>query len=386
MATRRSTKRTSVAARPIFGHNRVGDAAGQGPHKSPMLQVLKATARTATLAWAFEADSTPTPTTTTTGTQQQQQQPGSCPVVQIVKAEGDDPQFTRVYEGSDDTYLVENLKPETLYRFKIRVWDNDEQDFSKTFSETAVWTTDESKIIKVQLRLYRAVTENDVDAFHQLMDDNRTEINIEMRDKNGKTMLMIAALKGTGPMVEAILSYGANQKTTTQSKKTPLSLAVSYSNLPAVLALIKEPDAINYPDQGGSTPLMWAVEHANFKNGLEIVSALISAGANVDQEDSNGLTALERLCGSGGNAKAARMLLENGAKIVNRVEGKKKLTTVMMAALNGYKDLCVELIDHWGADLSAKTDFGQTAKMMAEGSGHSDLALILEKKTLKDEY
>ncbi|KAJ3058388.1 Ankyrin repeat A protein 2, partial [Podochytrium sp. JEL0797] len=199
-----------------------------------------------------------------------------------------------------------------------------------------------------------------------------------------------AALKGSGEMVTQILSYGALQTTTTQSKKTPLSLAVTYSNLPAVESLLKDPQhptALNFPDQGGSTPLMWAVEHANFKHGLEIVRLLLDAGVDIAAEDLNGLAALERLCATGGNAKCARMLLEHGAKLVNRIEPpKRRVTTLMMAALNGHKELCFELIEAWGADVWAKTEFGQTAKMMADGAGHLDLGLQLEKRMIKEDY
>ncbi|KAJ3027786.1 UNVERIFIED_CONTAM: Ankyrin repeat A protein 2 [Siphonaria sp. JEL0065] len=365
--SKRTSKRSSVARHQTL-HN---DAFAHSISKQPILQVLKTTARTVTLSWMFHPENCP---------------PHGTPV-QIVKGEGTDPQFSRAYEGTEDYVVVENLKPETVYRFKLRIWDRATQEFGSEYVEVNTTTTDESKLVKVQLKLFRAVAENDVEAFKELMEENRAEINVEMRDKNGKTMLMQAALKGSGEMVTAILNYGALQTTTTQSKKTPLSLAVTYSNLAAVDALIKDPHAINIPDQGGSTPLMWAVEHANFKNGLEIVRLLLDAGADIAAEDFNGLNAMDRLCASGGNAKCARMLLEHGAVIVNRPDPpKKKVTTLMMAALNGHKDLCFELIDNWGADVWAKTEFGQTAKMMAEGAGHVDLGMLLEKRMIKEDY
>ncbi|KAJ3287285.1 Ankyrin repeat A protein 2 [Rhizoclosmatium sp. JEL0117] len=366
--SKKNSKRSSVATRHATVH---GDAFAHSISKQPVLQILKTTARTVTLSWMFHPENCP---------------PHGTPI-QIVKAEGTDPQFSRAYEGTEDYFVVENLKPETLYRFKLRIWDKNIQDYGSEYVEVSTTTTDESKLIKIQLKLYRAVAENNVEVFKELMEENRSEINVEMRDKNGKTMLMQAALKGSAEMVAAILEYGALQTTTTQSKKTPLSLAVTYSNLPAVTALLKDPHAINIADQGGSTPLMWAVEHANFKNGLEIVRLLLDSGADISAEDVNGLSAMDRLCASCGNAKCARMLLEHGAKIVNRIDPpKKKVTTLMMAALNGHKELCYELIDNWSADVWAKTEFGQTAKMMAEGAGHVDLGLLLEKKMIKEDY
>ncbi|KAJ3133410.1 hypothetical protein HK100_004404 [Physocladia obscura] len=358
------TARHAAAAEAAFAQN--------SSSRAPILQVVKTSARSVTLSWIFHPENTP---------------PSGTPV-QIVRAEGSsDPQFVRVYEGPDDNIVVDALKPETLYRFKMRVWVKDLNDFSAEFVETSAVTLDESKLVKVQLKLYRAVAENNVQAFNELMQEHGGEINIEMRDKNGKTMLMQAALKGTFEMVESILSHNALQTTTTQTKKTPLSLAVTYSNLPAVRALLANSTAaINLADLGGSTPLMWAVEHASYKNGLEIVAALLDAGgADVTREDANGMTALDRVCASGGSARCARMLIEHGAKIVNRVEApRRKVTSLMMAALNGYKELCFELIDNWGADVWAKTEFGQTAKMMAEGAGYVELAALLEKRMGKE--
>ncbi|KAJ3063345.1 hypothetical protein HDU98_000837, partial [Podochytrium sp. JEL0797] len=169
--TKRTSKRSSVVTR----HQTVrGYDNAHSTSTAPVFQVLKATARTVTLTWMFHPENTP---------------PHGTPI-QIVKAEGTDPQFSRCYEGVEDYHVVENLKPETVYRFKMRIWDKGVHDFGSEYVEVSATTTDESKIVKVQLKLYRAVAENNVEQFVELMDENRTEINIEMRDKNGKTLLM----------------------------------------------------------------------------------------------------------------------------------------------------------------------------------------------------
>jgi ankyrin repeat protein len=126
--------------------------------------------------------------------------------------------------------------------------------------------------------------------------------------------------------------------------------------------------------------LIWACENGNQKLGPEIVQELLKAGADPLKEDSNGLTALERLCMTSGNPLCARFLLEYGARLVNKVDKKRTSTTLMLAALNGKKDLVIELVDRWGADVFAKTEHGQTAYSFAVGNAHNTVAELLQKR------
>ena len=131
---------------------------------------------------------------------------------------------------------------------------------------------------------------------------------------------------------------------------------------------------------------MWACENANeTPQGVEIVACLLRWGADPSREDSHSLTALERLCMTSGNPRCAHMMLERGAKLIVKCDRKRTMTTLMLAALNGKKDLCIELIERWHADVWAKTEYGQTALMMAQGNSHFGVIEVLEKRMRKEE-
>ncbi|KAJ3331896.1 Fibronectin type 3 and ankyrin repeat domains protein 1 [Blyttiomyces sp. JEL0837] len=385
-------------------HSSVKPSGGHSNHTLPMLNIIKVSARSVEMSWAFHPDYTPPPGL----------------VYQLVKSENGDPDYVTAYEGSERRVVIEGLKPLADYHFKLRVWDSPSEDFSKDYSEIKITTTDESQLIKIEFQLFRAVNENNVQMVETLLSENGRDINIESRDKSGRTMLMLACQKGTYDLIETLLNHGALPTSATASNKTALSIAVSYGNLPAVESLLnirpthvttpttpadadqehaqkassttsqfapiirmKPVDFINVPDRGGSTPLMWAVENANQKNGPEIVQALLRAGADVTIEDVNGLTALERLCSTSGHPQVARWLLDKGAKLVNKVDKKKPVTTLMLAALNGRKPLVTELVERWHADVNVQTEFGQTAKAMAEANGHETIAAYLDKRMRK---
>src|SRR5437763_201222 len=73
-------------------------------------------------------------------------------------------------------------------------------------------------------------------------------------------------------------------------------------------SLLREGASINYPDEGGMTPLAIAAQQGR----VEIVKVLLARGANPNLPDRNGMTALMWACASG-NAPVARLLVARGA-------------------------------------------------------------------------
>ncbi|KAI8853920.1 ankyrin repeat-containing domain protein [Chytridium lagenaria] len=313
-------------------------------------------------------------------------QPPKPVIYYLSRAEGDDPEYEKVYEGTYMKTVVDNLKPQTTYRFKLRVYLPDKDAFSKDFSEAVATTSDESHLGKITLHLFHAVQDDDSTRAEQILKEYGKDVNVESRDKYGKTLLMMACQSGSRSLVWTLLRYGALTTSTTRSNKTPLSIAVSNANLNAIESILEyDTHCIDIPDQGGSTPLMWAVENGSHKNGPAIVSALLRAGADPLKEDMNGYTALERLCITCGNLKCARLLFDHGARVVGKVERKRPMTTLMLAALNGHKDICRELVEKWHVDIRAQTDHGQTARSMAEGNGHMAVVEYLDKRLKRDD-
>jgi ankyrin repeat protein len=79
------------------------------------------------------------------------------------------------------------------------------------------------------------------------------ELDLDVRDKAGKTLLMIAAQKCSFDTISVLLHAGADPKITTIAGKSPLTTAIAFGNLDAVKCFVsyKHID-INHPDAGGS--------------------------------------------------------------------------------------------------------------------------------------
>ena len=103
----------------------------------------------------------------------------------------------------------------------------------------------------------------------------------------------------------------------------------------------------------GMTPLMYAVEYP------ELVKDLLAAGANIDDVDLDGWTAL--MCASvRGRGDSVEILLQHGANV--NVVTTKGMTALTLAAYYDYAGAAEMLIEH-GADLDTVDEDGWTAIM-----------------------
>ncbi|KAJ3014670.1 Fibronectin type 3 and ankyrin repeat domains protein 1 [Thoreauomyces humboldtii] len=304
---------------------------------------------------------------------------------QLSRAEGDDPDHQVVYEGSDSTHEILDLKPETRYMIKLRIQEDESLggEWSRDYLEIEGKTTDETLSQRLTSQLFRAVANNDAVTVQRCVTNFAKEVSLETRDRFGKTPLMNACQTASQDVVSVLLKAGASTSAATLAGKTALSLAATHGNLEAVQAILSQSSTtVDIPDQGGSTPLMWAAENVSPRHpdGLAIVQYILDHGATVDVEDARQQTALDRLCATSGDASAGRALLLKGARIVNAVDkaNNQTMTTLMVAALNGHKDLCVELMDRWEADPAVATEFGGTARSFALQAGHRDVVEELD--------
>nr|KAJ3415194.1 Fibronectin type 3 and ankyrin repeat domains protein 1 [Polyrhizophydium stewartii] len=337
---------------------------------------------------------------------------------QLSRAEADALNFEVVYEGEEPMCVVGDLKPLTRYRFKLRIaftssLNSSAKDcWSKTYSEVEATTTGEysnaghvaSVLVKVTAQITRAVIEADSAKVTALLNEYGKQLSMETRDKNGKTLLMVrrvyavyrlghqmltaplrqlACQSGSPEIVRMLLAGGASTTATTRSGKTALSIAVTFGSLKAAEVILQhDPEQVKLCDVGGSTPLMWAAENAsaNIRYGVQMLELLLQYGVDVNQEDPRGQTAFDRLCATSGNVKAAHALILAGARIIHQVDKKHPMTSLMIAALNGHKDLVRELMEKYGADPTVQSEHGGTAKSFAETAGHRAIVLMIEER------
>ena len=128
-------------------------------------------------------------------------------------------------------------------------------------------------------------------------------------------------------------------------------------------------DYVDHREKENGTPLM----RASRKGHLEIVKALIAAGANVNIQH-NGRTALIYAIWLG-HLKIVKVLIVAGAD-VNHQDNVAR-TALIYASESGYLEIAKALIAA-GANVNIKDGMGDTALMRAsESSGHLEIAKVL---------
>lgn len=123
------------------------------------------------------------------------------------------------------------------------------------------------------------------------------------------------------------------------------------------------------PSDAGKTALM----EASADGALEPMTALLDAGAEVDQRNANGGTAL-MYAASAGHLEAMRLLLEHGADPAARA--RIGWTAMLVAAAKG-QDEAVQLLLDAGADPRETDAYGWTPLMRAVSGGYEEAVAVL---------
>lgn len=131
----------------------------------------------------------------------------------------------------------------------------------------------------------------------------------EARRKDGKTVLMLAANKGSLPIVEIALKEGADVNDTDTIDMSALMLASRGGFVDIVTKLIQSGATVENRNVNGMTALMLAVQSQK----PEVVDALIANGANVNTKDDWGNTPL--MLAAGGQPGIVQSLLKAGADV-----------------------------------------------------------------------
>ena len=140
----------------------------------------------------------------------------------------------------------------------------------------------------------------------------------------------------------------------------------------STLAAFMEEDSLPAEEVIDISPLSQAAED----NDTETLQQLIADGANLEEKDSDGSTALQYAVMMG-NLEAAEMLLEHGANVNTKDDWGS--TALMNAVFNSSDPEIVQLLLKHGADPSLKDSEGYTAYDYAVENKDAKLRDLLKK-------
>lgn len=189
-------------------------------------------------------------------------------------------------------------------------------------------------------------------------------------------VLEIAIRRGHEPIVQMILAkMGQSPGPGDATGRSALMLAIVQGDPQKALSLLLVPGAAKQSDVIGFS----ALHHACREGQLEIVNALLKAGADPNQvAGAHGLQLTPlHIAATHGHVAVMAKLVEKGAqRDVVDIQGTSPFG---WALSEGQKEASAWLIEH-GADLSLPKSFGATAEEMCRSMGWTDLAEQIQKR------
>ncbi|XP_018313047.1 kinase D-interacting substrate of 220 kDa isoform X3 [Mycetomoellerius zeteki] len=227
-------------------------------------------------------------------------------------------------------------------------------------------------------------------------------VQIDDRDENGSTALILAATKGKIHFVRELINHGTDVNAEDADNWTALLCAAKEGHTEICLELLEHGADLEHRDMGGWTALMWATykgksatvtmllgrgadvnAHGNFhisslvwaagRGYTDIVKDLIAHGTKVNVGDKYGTTALI-WASRKGNIEIVDNLLKAGANV--DTAGMYSWTALVVATLGNHVEVVSLLLEH-KPNVNALDKDGCTALAIACREGHHEIANAL---------
>ncbi|KAK2912007.1 hypothetical protein QQF64_027890 [Cirrhinus molitorella] len=171
-----------------------------------------------------------------------------------------------------------------------------------------------------------------------------------------------------------VLCYVANMAD--QNGNTALHYSVSHSNFSIVKILLAAGVCnVNHQNKAGYTPIMLAsLAAVETKDDMMVVEELFSRGDVNAKASQAGQTAL-MLAVSHGRIDMVRALLAAGAEV--NIQDDEGSTALMCAGEHGHADIVKLLLAQTGCDATLTDNDESTALSIALEAGHKDIAMLL---------
>jgi len=200
-------------------------------------------------------------------------------------------------------------------------------------------------------RMFHEVENGDIDSVRALLD--KDPALIRTRDKDGYTMLHLAAKAGRLQLVELLVARGTpvDIRSHDGSNRTPLHLAAGENQLDTVTLLLEKGADIDAMSKGERYKGWSALAFAAWNNHKDMVELLLRKGAPVKRFTKNKINPLWFPVYRG-YKDIAELMLAKGA--VADVPDSQQWGCLHIAAIKGYRDLVQLLLEH-GADVNQKS-------------------------------
>lgn len=202
-----------------------------------------------------------------------------------------------------------------------------------------------------------------------------------------RTALAAASISKQAGAAKLLMKRGANTELADRSAFSPMLLAVGMTDVDMVQALLEGGAHPDFSAPGHPlTPLVFAAgnidptKHAKY---MKIMKLLVEGQAGLNYKGSDGRTPLIAAAACSDPSlglDSANLLIDKGAE-VNQANTKGE-TALMLAAGNGNEKM-VKLLLKKNADVQAQSGSGETAMNFAQRSGKGAVIALLEAKGAK---
>ncbi|MBN3310300.1 KDIS Kinase, partial [Amia calva] len=196
---------------------------------------------------------------------------------------------------------------------------------------------------------------------------------VDERNENGQTPLMLAAEQGNVEIVQELLNKGANVNLDDADSWTALISASKEGHTEVVKELLSNNANLEHRDMGGWTALMWAA----YKGQTEVANMLLAKGANPNITGQQYSVYPIIWAAGRGHAEIVHLLLQYGAKV--NCSDKYGTTPLIWAARKGHYDSVMHLLEN-GADVDQEGANSMTALIVAVRGGFTDVVKELLKR------
>jgi ankyrin repeat protein len=217
--------------------------------------------------------------------------------------------------------------------------------------------------------IHVAVTAGDLSKVRALIDAEPAQL--EMKDKDGNTPLIIACATEQVAIANYLIDRGADVNAKGALGATPLMAIRKDREWSFGLAQRLVAKGADVNAAMSFTFRNWTVLCGTVKSGnVQIAKLLIEHGADLNIHDIEGTPLQMAISNLNAKEEMAKLLIESGAKLQAFSYGN---TELHLAAMKGFAELVPLLVSH-GADVNAVNDYNRTALYYAAMHGHRKTA------------